>query len=856
MARYIRAAVAALVLSAAGLTAFSQQAAASSFARLYVDRNSPACSDSGGGSRAVPYCTIQAAADLATAGDTVVIAGSNDQYFFSGGASAYGENVIVTHSGTRWAPITFEPAEQTYTIYGATAGFTIKGDYVDVIGATVASQQRATIVVSGSHDTIDGVAAELNVAFVGPTIEVEGTDTTIERSRLDGYDANVIVLGDKAEGTTVSTNIIHMDFGTAAYSAIDAAGARDPVVTGNTILVSCANGISLTGTTRNAHVHNNIVVQQCQGGQSTPTDLIVGSSTARTTNASYNILSTAGALAPAYSWAGTTYTTAAAFQKATGQGKADLVESSFDPSTNAISPDNPAIDSADSNSPGELSSDIYGNTRVDHPAVPNTGAGGHGYYDRGAIEYQEYTKFSLATYFDNPQRIALIFNIKGVAWGPGAQVTIDWGDGSDHSGYWQLSGYQQLYVGYFEVTHDYAQRGTYTVTATLTDSAQTVTRAITVTTTGSTYQPVTPTRVLDTRNGVGAAEAKVGPMSGITVDVAGSVPGAPARQSITAVVVNVTVTNENAPGYLTAYPYGGSRPLTSNTNFSPRTTTASLVTVKVADSKFDLFNGSSGSVDLIADVQGYYVGSGASGYTPLNPTRILDTRKGLGGTVVQPGGTLTLTVQGADGIPSSGVTAVALNVTALAAEPGGYLTLYPDGTTTPSTSNLNYGNGAIVQNLAAVKVGSDGKIALRNSSSGTVQLIADLTGYYTTAGGHAFVPVDPVRVLDTRNGTGQQSSHGIPAAPMSNATWPIGFLFNQLESALAVNVTVTQPQAGGYITAYGAGTAPPATSNINFSAHQTVANLAMGQVHGGTLNLFNHSAASTQLVADLFGYFS
>lgn len=854
--RNVRAAVAALVLAAAGITALSQQAAAGSSARLYVDRNAPACSDTGSGSRAVPYCTIQAAADVAMAGDTVVIGGSDDNYFFSGGYSPYDENVTVTHSGTRYAPITFEPAEQTYTIYGPTAGFTVKGDYVEIVGATVASQRSATIVVSGAHDTIDGVAAELNVESVAPTIEVQGNDTTIERSRITGYGANVIVLGAAAQDTTVTTNIVHLN-GAAANSAISATGAHDLTVTSNTIEADCGNGISLTGSTHNADVHNNIVIQACQGNLSTSADLVVGSGTAATTSVSYNILTTANGVAPAYSWAGTTYTTAAGFQKATGQGKADLVEGSFDFSTNAISSDNPAIDSANSNAPGELSTDIYRNTRVDDPAVPNTGAGRHSSYDRGAIEYQEYTSFELADYFNTPQRIALIFNIKGIAWGPDARATVDWGDGSDHSGYWSLGGYAQFYSGYFEVPHAYAQRGTYTVTATVTDSTQTVTRTIIVATTGSTYQPVTPTRVLDTRKGIGAPEAKVGPMSGITVDVAGSVPGSPPRQTITAAVVNVTVTDENAPGYLTAYPYGRVRPLASNVNFSAWTATPNLVTVKAVGGKIDLFNGSAGGVDLIADVQGYYVDTGSGdGYIPLSPARILDTRKGLGGAVVQPGGTLTLAVEGSGGVASSGVTAVALNLTATGATPSGYLTVYPDGATPPYTSNLNYSGGPIVQNLVVAKTGTDGKIAFRNNSTGPVQLIADVTGYYTAANGHAFIPIDPVRVLDTRNGTGQLTGYGIPIAPMSNARWGIAYLLPQLESALVATVTVTQPQAGGYITAYPGGSTRPATSNINFSANQTIANLVMGKVGQGTVNLFNDSAGSTQLVADLFGYFS
>ena len=54
---------------------------------------------------------LSRAADVATAGDTVVIAGSNDACF-CGGYNPYDENVTVTRSGRRSAPITCEAAEQ------------------------------------------------------------------------------------------------------------------------------------------------------------------------------------------------------------------------------------------------------------------------------------------------------------------------------------------------------------------------------------------------------------------------------------------------------------------------------------------------------------------------------------------------------------------------------------------------------------------------------------------------------------------------------------------------------------------------------------------------------------------------
>ena len=55
--------------------------------------------------------------------------------------------------------------------------------------------------------------------------------------------------------------------------------------------------------------------------------------------------------------------------------------------------------------------------------------------------------------------------------------------------------------------------------------------------------------------------------------------------------------------------------------------------------------------------------------------------------------------------------------------------MWPSGGTRQQTSNLNFQAGQNIPNLVIVPVGADGKIQLYNGSPGTVQLIADVTGY-------------------------------------------------------------------------------------------------------------------------------
>ena len=76
-----------------------------------------------------------------------------------------------------------------------------------------------------------------------------------------------------------------------------------------------------------------------------------------------------------------------------------------------------------------------------------------------------------------------------------------------------------------------------------------------------------------------------------------------------------------------------------------------------------------------------------------------------------------------------------MNVTVTApSAPAGHITVYPDGTTLPTASNLNFTAGETVPNLVITPVGSDGEVDLYNGSAGTVQLVADVSGYFLGSG--------------------------------------------------------------------------------------------------------------------------
>jgi hypothetical protein len=200
--------------------------------------------------------------------------------------------------------------------------------------------------------------------------------------------------------------------------------------------------------------------------------------------------------------------------------------------------------------------------------------------------------------------------------------------------------------------------------------------------------------------------------------------------------MNVTVTDATDGGFITVYPTenaaGGavSLPNVSNLNFSTNQTVPNMVMIPVgADGKVRFYNGAgAGSVDLIADIAGYYTsGTGGEVYHPLGPVRLVDTRSGEGETSVSPiagKGTLSLA------LPSS-YKAVIANVTVTGAVGGGFITVFPMGTTMPNASNVNFNTGQTVPNLAIAQ--SNSGVSFYSNASANVQLIVDLSGYFSAS---------------------------------------------------------------------------------------------------------------------------
>ncbi len=371
------------------------------------------------------------------------------------------------------------------------------------------------------------------------------------------------------------------------------------------------------------------------------------------------------------------------------------------------------------------------------------------------------------------------------------------------------------------------------------------------------YHPVTPTRILDTRNATGGFSSPLGPQAQITLPVVGS--GPVPSSGVAAVVMNVTATDATAASYLTVFPSQLPRPTASNLNWTAGVTVPNLVAVPVGPDGGVTFFNAAGSVNVIADIEGY-VGAanetaGADGlYTAVTPTRVLDTRSGLGGVAhpVGPGAINVIALP----VAQAGQEAVVLNVTVTNPTAASYLTVWPDGTPQPVVSNLNFKAGQTVANRVAVKVGSSGKVDVFNAA-GSVNVVADLNGSFTDTTGGAgskFQGIQPTRILDTRDGTGgisgQLGAGGSLALQVSGT--------NGIPSsavAIVANLTVTDTTGSSYLTAWPDLATRPTASDLNWVAGQTVPNLvvvALGT--NGKLDIYN-AAGSTEVILDVVGYY-
>ena len=232
----------------------------------------------------------------------------------------------------------------------------------------------------------------------------------------------------------------------------------------------------------------------------------------------------------------------------------------------------------------------------------------------------------------------------------------------------------------------------------------------------------------------------------------------------------------------------------------------------------------------------------------IAPVRVVDTRVNLGSAPFAATRTNEIQITGRLGIPA-GVTAVVANVTVVSPSAAGYLTLWNCSSSRPDVSTLNFQAGEVVPNSATLPLDASGRLC--GFGSADLQLVIDITGYYTASSSDKYTALTPARLMDTRVPIGPSTSL---AAGQTVELRVAGFGgVPSGAEGVALNVASTNVLAGGYVTVFPCTADRPTSSNLNPAVGVTRANLVLSALSAsGSVCIF--TLMPTDLVVDVVGY--
>jgi hypothetical protein len=354
-----------------------------------------------------------------------------------------------------------------------------------------------------------------------------------------------------------------------------------------------------------------------------------------------------------------------------------------------------------------------------------------------------------------------------------------------------------------------------------------------------TYVAVTPFR---------AADTVIAHRKAIAVRVGGRahVPG-----YVAAVAVTLTVSSPTNSGGLIAYAAGTKRPGVRNLLYAKgRPTAVSAIVRTSRTGRIDVFNAAaSGRTKLTVDVSGYYVPGAPSAETSGVLHTVTPTHA-LAGRAIGAHRTLTAPLGGRDGVPSAGVGAVAVLLSASSPARSGALVAFRAGGTRPRAGITSFTKGTSATGFGLVPTDGYGRISIYNASRGSVRVAVDIVGYTvggtpTTAGSTQLGTPAPVvaasRVRRNHARTVTVVGHG--GVPRSGV------------SAVLLTVTATGERAAGAMVAWRTGVARPGTTNLQFGRGRPASNLVLSQVSStGAVSIRNVSRGTLTLSVDVIGY--
>ena len=134
----------------------------------------------------------------------------------------------------------------------------------------------------------------------------------------------------------------------------------------------------------------------------------------------------------------------------------------------------------------------------------------------------------------------------------------------------------------------------------------------------------------------------------------------------------------------------------------------------------------------------------------------------------------------------------------------------------------------------------------------SADLLIDVGGYYATAATGRYMPVDPARLMDSRQGLGTPARLAAGQVVELPVVGIAGIPTNA--TAVALNVTGVVPSTDSYITVFPCG-GLPSTSSLNPAAGKVTPNMVMAQVSANGTVCF-YASTDIDLVVDVVGYAS
>jgi YVTN family beta-propeller protein len=367
------------------------------------------------------------------------------------------------------------------------------------------------------------------------------------------------------------------------------------------------------------------------------------------------------------------------------------------------------------------------------------------------------------------------------------------------------------------------------------------------------FVPVAPCRLLDTRPQYGGS----GPLQGGTSRdlVISQLGGCHIPTTAAAYSLNVTVVPQGLLGYLTIWPTGESRPISSTLNSDGRVKADAAIVIAGSQGAVSVYV--TNTTNLVLDINGYFEPADGStlAYYPLKPCRVADTRNAngpLGGPHLMAGQERDFPILDASAcdIPSS-AQAYSLNFTVVPRSgPVETFTAWRYGQPRPVSSTLNAPTGTVVANAAIVSAGTGGEIA--TWATNDTDLVIDIDGYFAPAGagGLSLYAVAPCRVIDTRKGNG--AFNGVLSPPVDVADSVCAP--PSTAQAYVLNATVVPTGSLAHLDLWPDGEDRPGTSTLNDVDGAITSNMAVVPNINGKTDAY--ALGLTQLILDISAYFA